>query len=1327
MIPVSDCRKCSRDCPPTMGIPGFWVQLAINMSKCIRNVQTCDHAVPVADDETAENERAAPRCRIPLPQFASRDEMECYALHVDTNGLVHPCTHDCGPRGEPESEKEMFARMWAAIRTLVKIAKPRCELHLALDGVAPRAKVNQQRARRYSSAHEADNARRRFEKVKEQLAKTHLIDASALEPEPRWDHNAISPGTPFMTRLCAELHRLVSFMKQLQDDDGEGDHWRRLNVVVSDAAVPGEGEHKIVARIRAMEAAAPSNQSHWIMGQDADLMVLGLALHLPRVVVLRHQLDYSHGFKPFETRFCLVLIDELRDLLLAEIELDPARCDADGRVAVVDDFVLLCNFIGNDFLPRIPDVDVRFQGLATLWKLYGKWRLQDSRGRLWATGRLSASALVRYVAFVRDRVPMLKSETHQLLAQRIVSASKRHRRLVREAEMAVADKLFHADPRESLAPVVNSILHLMQTRNEFVGDEHAAMQDAPTPVEHLATDDADVRTLTTEPESDGAPALRKRLVALRVREYLRGLSWVQVYYLEGCRNWQWEYRDYYAPSLAEIVGFGDDVHDLADPNEDVPPMTMAEQMLTILPPQSAGLLPQPLRDAVLALPPVTLREDASHAIWRYQTVVILPFVDRDALLVHVPPEGPVDMRAGWPVQYPAATTGDDGLLSQVRLSRRWLTSQDVKPRVRADHGEAQKKFDRGALDDLVSRRPIFDTSAILDAPPEFIEHFLEHNALYLTPAVQRELQGLLRGKRVSFEREPLVSRVLETHGESGRNYTPSASEGRRQTTDELIVAVAALENKTLVTHDRVMCLLARAHRVPAFMWEECVAVDDQAPAAATPGSGDRAAVQVLADASSMAPVYCLSGAPSEQPPAEWRRGGACVPDWLNIGTDGDDPATRPDHVAALRAARLKQQATCLHTTEPAVGPCRWTHVAPRFERKLTGITPAEWQRLWFLLRNDEPSTTTVVQLHAFLQRAFNGPAVTPRVARERLRCFPTEEPLGNLHSCPAGMSKALRRPLQEAYIAGCKLPLYDTGGRLVLLMGTTACPGSHSRPAGEGLGCLDAEDTVVEAQPPAPIVILLTDLRGLPVEVRVAQRGESARAAGSELRAHYATRGAVVVACCAACANELDRLPWQVVPRPSYQAQPPYKQPQALQEPLTMHRRFLRRVLASWGAAFPFDDEAVFALCALSALANMTIGSAFCKRRQRTLTFRTHLPIRVRDVTVLGVGASASACLMAAVAGVQDVGRADLAGCSCAVVDADLKLPRFHVDPHLVFDMNCRMLPFAYARYQMIRDAYHLQLRTSGVANPKRRSDRVTTKHQRGGTTGPIAQGRRST
>lgn len=81
-----------------------------------------------------------------------------------------------------------------------------------------------------------------------------------------WDTNAITPGTPFMDLLAASLRYWVAW--KLNNDPG----WKNLDVIISDASVPGEGEHKIMDWIRRQRTQAEHdpNTSHVIYGLVSD-------------------------------------------------------------------------------------------------------------------------------------------------------------------------------------------------------------------------------------------------------------------------------------------------------------------------------------------------------------------------------------------------------------------------------------------------------------------------------------------------------------------------------------------------------------------------------------------------------------------------------------------------------------------------------------------------------------------------------------------------------------------------------------------------------------------------------------------------------------------------------------------------------------------------------------------------------------------------------------------------------------------------------------------------------------------------------------------------
>ena len=108
-------------------------------------------------------------------------------LYLDLNSIVHNAIHGNDPkRHERISQLGDFEEVWAdimrAIDEIVHMVKPKKFMLLAVDGVAPRAKMNQQRARRFRSAKDAMELR-------EQLI------AQGKDVKELFDSNQISPGT----------------------------------------------------------------------------------------------------------------------------------------------------------------------------------------------------------------------------------------------------------------------------------------------------------------------------------------------------------------------------------------------------------------------------------------------------------------------------------------------------------------------------------------------------------------------------------------------------------------------------------------------------------------------------------------------------------------------------------------------------------------------------------------------------------------------------------------------------------------------------------------------------------------------------------------------------------------------------------------------------------------------------------------------------------------------------------------------------------------------------------------------------------------------------
>lgn len=119
-------------------------------------------------------------------------------------------------------------------------------LFLSIDGVAPRAKLNQQRCRRFTSALEREQKLKIQNELKSKWEKNQLGEVVIKAEE--FDSNAITPGTDFMESLSDAIKQFLFERSQTNP------LYKNLAIVFSDSNLKGEGEHKILDFIRGLRS-----------------------------------------------------------------------------------------------------------------------------------------------------------------------------------------------------------------------------------------------------------------------------------------------------------------------------------------------------------------------------------------------------------------------------------------------------------------------------------------------------------------------------------------------------------------------------------------------------------------------------------------------------------------------------------------------------------------------------------------------------------------------------------------------------------------------------------------------------------------------------------------------------------------------------------------------------------------------------------------------------------------------------------------------------------------------------------------------------------------
>lgn len=260
-------------------------------------------------------------------------------FYIDFNQVIFSCAQVFPNLLNAYPRKKIITaainNMCRYLDQLVQIIQPQSLLFLAIDGTPPYAKAISLRRKRYMKSF------------------NNTINAPS--------YGQLVAGSEFFDRIHSELK---NFIREKTEKDIT---WQKFQVVYSSYHTPGEGEHKLIDFIlkKDIHEKKRSNVYSCVYSNDADLIFLLMNYNCRHFSILRN-VDQEANDVILPSHFEVLYLDLFKECLSIEYNVDPTNFSLSRLFA---DFLAISFLLGNDFLPRFPDIKEDYP-FETLFKFF---------------------------------------------------------------------------------------------------------------------------------------------------------------------------------------------------------------------------------------------------------------------------------------------------------------------------------------------------------------------------------------------------------------------------------------------------------------------------------------------------------------------------------------------------------------------------------------------------------------------------------------------------------------------------------------------------------------------------------------------------------------------------------------------------------------------------------------------------------------------------------------------------------------------------------------------------------------------------------------------
>jgi len=447
-------------------------------------------------------------------------------LFMDCNSIIYDCLHNLNN----PTDNEVISTVIQKIKYYIKTVNPSHTIFIAFDGVAPFAKMEQQRVRRYKN---------------DFLGRVLSDDTQ----EPKWNTSKITPGTLFMKQLS---YQISMEFKNFKNENSI------KNIIVSAANEEGEGEHKIFQYIRENPLL---DDDVLIYGLDSDLFMLSIFnyKYVKNFYIFRETPEFLNTLIDISDNvdFHIVDIFKLRTAILSNMGFhDPQR---------IYDYAFLCFLLGNDFLPHFPSLNIRTHGIQTLLDIYNEYFKNKNSDFLVSKNGIQW----KHVEYIIKRLSILEKDF-----------------LIEEINMRKKfDKWDWKEPNtiDEKAKLIDNFPILYRAEEIYINPGFNGWEDRYYKVLFPMNNKGSNPTFSENEKEK----FRKEICL----NYFEGLEWVYKYYIGNPIDWRWKYKYNYGPLFTDLKKYIPR-RELIKNNR--LPFSSDEQLIYVLPRTQYHLLPNNL-------------------------------------------------------------------------------------------------------------------------------------------------------------------------------------------------------------------------------------------------------------------------------------------------------------------------------------------------------------------------------------------------------------------------------------------------------------------------------------------------------------------------------------------------------------------------------------------------------------------------------------------------------------------------------------------------------------------------------------------------------------